>query len=1171
MFQRWGILAVVWVCVIGMASAARAQEEALCAEVRIEILQELTLERQGFEAIMRITNSLDSYSIEEIAITVNFTDADGNEVIATSDTAASDAEFFIRVNDTRNVNSLTTADNGAVTDGVINAGNVGEFRWLIVPTANAAGETDNGNLFFVGATLSYSYGGKEEVVQVAPDSIVVKPQPLLTLDYFLTEQVVGDDAFTQEIEPPEPYTLGLRIDNSGFGSAKQVKIESAQPTIVDNQQGLAIDFTITKSFVGNEPAAPSLLMDFGVIASEQMKSGRWIMESSLSGQFTSFIASFTHADELGGELTSLLEATNAHLLVKDVLVNLPGRDGVLDFLAYGADSLLVYESEATGADLAICKSCAEVTALNYTLGSENAGTRKLTGTAAKGGFGLIRVSDPYQGSKSLRAVMRADGKPLTAANFWLSKERAENDIDFNYFINVFDFAATDSYTLQFIDRVAVPQPPVIQAILDKRSYEGGQMGFVVQSSDPNGTIPQLLSGDLPVGASFSDSADGTGIFRWQPAIGQAGNYNVLFIASDGELSSERRVNLSISSAADTDGDGMADDWEMENFGNLDRDGSGDFDEDGRTDAEEEEVGSDPKLAEVAPGTPQILSPLFDAEVLEDADALLPTLTVTNGTHDPVLSVAYEFEVYADEAMLQKVAAERVDEGAETTEWAVTAEDLMPEQGFADNRLYYWRARAITRIEEGSAESPVASLWVSSRFFINRANDAPSAPMINAPQINAVVADLRPLMIISHAFDIDRDLLNYGFDLYRESDLENIASVSGLLPGGNFQTQWRAPNPLQENDAYVWTAWAEDEHGARTTSELGTFVVSSLDDAPSEPVVLSPNGILFTWLPNNGVELRVRNASDPEQQPLSYYFELDTVASFDSGAAISSDSVMEGQSETTWLVEGLQEDITYYWRAKASDGAVESQWVNASFSVDADNTPPPAPSLHNPGADAMVETLRPLFEVNPVVDPDGDALQYHFEVYTDAALTLLAASQVQVGTQWTPDFDLSDKSDYYWRARAEDAKGAVSDWSSANAFVINASSANVAPKINLVLPDSEVTVSAPELLIQWQDSDPDNNASIALYYLYEGGDRTTIIEGIEEDLDGAADQYLWDVTDLPPGNYTLEAEINDGETTTTADGCCNIIVPEKSKPITIFLPICTDDLCVIVPFYTREKM
>ncbi|WP_444956868.1 hypothetical protein [Microbulbifer sp. ZKSA002] len=186
MFRSWGEWAIFWCCIFVTPLVAVAQEESLCAEVRIEILQELTLERQGFEAIMRITNSLDTFAIEDIAITVDFADDEGNQVTATSDSSASDAEFFIRIDDTQNIGSLVVAEDGIVTDGEINAGSVGEFCWLIVPTANAAEQTDNGELFFVGATLSYSYGGKDEVVQVAHDSIVVKPQSLLALDYFIT-------------------------------------------------------------------------------------------------------------------------------------------------------------------------------------------------------------------------------------------------------------------------------------------------------------------------------------------------------------------------------------------------------------------------------------------------------------------------------------------------------------------------------------------------------------------------------------------------------------------------------------------------------------------------------------------------------------------------------------------------------------------------------------------------------------------------------------------------------------------------------------------------------------------------------------------------------------------------------------------------------------------------
>tara|TARA_R110001583_G_scaffold99407_1_gene244751 strand:+ start:1277 stop:1582 length:306 start_codon:yes stop_codon:yes gene_type:complete len=85
------------------------------------------------------------------------------------------------------------------------------------------------------------------------------------------------------------------------------------------------------------------------------------MQSSLSGTFTDFSANFSHADELGGALTSLLKATSAQLLVKDVRVDLAGRDAVNDFLAYdSAQTLHVFESERTGLNASLCTDCAQV-------------------------------------------------------------------------------------------------------------------------------------------------------------------------------------------------------------------------------------------------------------------------------------------------------------------------------------------------------------------------------------------------------------------------------------------------------------------------------------------------------------------------------------------------------------------------------------------------------------------------------------------------------------------------------------------------------------------------------------------------------------------------------------------------------------------------------------------
>ena len=68
-----------------------------CAKVKIEIQQELTLERQGFDAMMKITNGLTTTSLDAVNINVNFTDEAGNAVRASSDTTDTTSAFFIRI------------------------------------------------------------------------------------------------------------------------------------------------------------------------------------------------------------------------------------------------------------------------------------------------------------------------------------------------------------------------------------------------------------------------------------------------------------------------------------------------------------------------------------------------------------------------------------------------------------------------------------------------------------------------------------------------------------------------------------------------------------------------------------------------------------------------------------------------------------------------------------------------------------------------------------------------------------------------------------------------------------------------------------------------------------------------------------------------------------------
>ena len=98
------------------------------------------------------------------------------------------------------------------------------------------------------------------------------------------------------------------------------------------------------------------------------------------------------------------------------------------------------------------------------------------------------------------------------------------------------------------DFPVVPSAPVLQFIADKTVDEGKAVGFIVEASDPDGTIPALSAGNLPTGAVFTDRGDGVGIFTWTPGYDQAGVYQINYVASDGVLTAQRSATITVVDA-----------------------------------------------------------------------------------------------------------------------------------------------------------------------------------------------------------------------------------------------------------------------------------------------------------------------------------------------------------------------------------------------------------------------------------------------------------------------------------------------------------------------------------------------------------------------------------------------------------------------------------------------
>lgn len=1080
-----------------LAMPAMAQETE-CARVKIEIKQELTLERQAFDAEMKINNTTDAGVVENVRVEVKVTEEDGTPVAITSDPNNLSAKFFIRLSNTQNISDV----NGT---GSVSAQSTAVMNWLLIPAPGSAGSNPQGKKYLVGARLTYRFGGEDTVLDVTPDVITVKPLPLLTLDYFLPEDVWGDDPLTAAIEPIEPFTLGVRVHNTGQAVARNLKIDSAQPQIVENNQGLLINFLLTGSYLDDAPVQNSLLINFGDIPPQTAKMGRWVMETSLAGKFVEFTAQFSHADELGGALTSIMQATNAHFLIRDVRVDLPGRDTVRDFLARDGDVIRLYESD--GPDTIVTNQTALAT-LTATGGAGTTANFALS-MPPTAGFVYVRLPDPYGGTKALGRVLRSDAKEILSENVWLSKTRNQDTQQIEYWINLLDANSTGQYTTEFQEPPVQALPPVIQFVANRVTDEGVPVSFLVEASSPQGAPLVLTAAPLPSGATFTQQPANpatpglaTAVFNWTPPQGSAGTYVIVYTASDGVLSATRTATIQVNSE---------------------------------------------NTPAPGPGVPTIVAPLAGTQVT----SLRPTLSVMTSTqqNDPTTQVQYE--VFADAAETQMVVTSTVARApsiggvAQPTTWQVP-EDLN------DNTRYWWRAR--------SFDGTVYSAWVNGRFRVNTFNDPPDAFNLTSPTPGSEVSTLTPVLSWTNSFDRDEDVITYSVQVYSNAALsELVTQVADLPADPSGSTSWTVGVDLTNHAQYYWRVVARDAHGATTQTAARSFTVNTGNVAPTAPVLLSPPIGGQSTSPNT--ILSIQNSTDADDDLITYVFEVDSVNTFDSADKRSSGQVIaSGSGQTHWTTPTLVENQHYWWRVKAQDGRAESAWVMGDFVLNAVNEPPPVPTINNPGDGAWTETLQPSLLVHPVTDPDGDTVRYGFQVFSDAALTQLVTQGESPNTGWIVTPALTDTTIYYWRARAIDALNVASEWTAPS--VLHVSTAPyVPPSITMLSPSAatqgELVGTRRVVRVAWESNDPNIPPTVSLYH---STDRTTfngqpIVSGIPAQVGVQTGHYDWDVTNLPVGTHYVYAVVYDarGSAQAYAPGAVVVRPAQQSGSLVQRLP------------------
>ncbi|WP_203546973.1 Ig-like domain-containing protein [Roseiconus lacunae] len=412
-----------------IALAPFSTTPATCASVTINVDQTVLAQRTAYEGSLHFRNNTNSI-VSDISFDV---------VIIDDQLQLSNDRFLIEPI------FMSGVDSNSVP-----AGSAMEFRWRILPFSDHL--QSEALTYLIGGSLTYTINGQQVSVSLDETEIVVQPEASLQLDYFLQRDVISDDPHTVEVESAEPFTLAVQVQNNGGGAARNLRIESAQPRIVENEKGLLIDFEITGTRVNGEEKRRSLTAGFGDVGPGELAIAEWEMESTLQGLFVDYNATFEHVSGLGDNRFSLIKDVQIHELIHVAnAAQVDGDDGLPDFLVNDLpdpsdlpDTLYLSDGSVVEVGLGTATAVDAPPVIDD--------LRVAVTAEMVDGWSYLKMDDPGNGQFSLLSVLRSDGTELPLENFW------QTDRTFvggglrpvlEDSIHLLDYNSTGSYTFVF--------------------------------------------------------------------------------------------------------------------------------------------------------------------------------------------------------------------------------------------------------------------------------------------------------------------------------------------------------------------------------------------------------------------------------------------------------------------------------------------------------------------------------------------------------------------------------------------------------------------------------------------------------------------------------------------------------------------------------------------------
>ena len=417
------------------------EDEDVIVTVKLQFNQLLTLTRQAFEGTLTITNGSEK-AMDDILLNLTETKPNGD--------LATDNEFDISYTE------FTGFTGGISGPWTLDAGKTGVLKVKFIPTKNAAPIAATDYLF--GGNLTFAVDGKERHADLAEQVMTVKPTPELNLDYFMQRDIIGDDAITKDVvEQSEEAEFAVLISNVGYGDAENLRMVTAQPEMVDNEEALFLQYSITSSQLNGQEKSlafgKSVTTDFGTIPAHGHAYAQWWMTSSLLGHFIEYNTSYTQLTMSQNPNLSLLNEVRIHELIRSIVVE-SNSNANYGFAVNGE------EDEQNLPDTLYLND-----GTKEPISTGTASTQKnedyvytLTLEASKNGWTYAKVADPTGGNATIVEVTRGDGTVVPLRNIWqtwatLPDQKRATHEDLIHIIDNCKIGST-TYTIRFTPKPA---------------------------------------------------------------------------------------------------------------------------------------------------------------------------------------------------------------------------------------------------------------------------------------------------------------------------------------------------------------------------------------------------------------------------------------------------------------------------------------------------------------------------------------------------------------------------------------------------------------------------------------------------------------------------------------------------------------------------------------------